>query len=343
MNKLLSIATFVCLGIAVCTEIRGEDKFTKSNVATAIMDIKKMRSDENLNSSERIEIREKSIAIIEHELEILFSLIKSSSDVKLLDVIVTDNDLFPFCIDFIITKQDKLDDDISNTISDYIVNNNKNNSTTAEYINKVILMDWKLNRYPEGMQNFIVKNTKENGIKFYAYFVLSDNMKSRLQNYYKAQSNKLLIGERTRTTHSIPLYATLLLASDGDSQAIDKLSKLIDEIDVNNNFDLFYIVVGSAITKQQKLLDKLSVIMKKDSREKFFGYDCVPQKISLKNEAAASLSILDENFPSTSFWEDTSGEHINKCIQWLEENKLNLNMDNQALIKKIQKTRLNDL
>ena len=343
MNKSLSIAAFVCLLIPFCIEARGEDKFNKNNVATAIMDIKKMRSHEQLNSSERIVIREKSIAIIKHELKILFSLVKSSSDVKLLNVIITDDDIFPFCIDFIIAEQNKLEDDISNKISDYIVNNNKNDSTTGAYVNRIISMDWKLNRYPESIQNVIVKGIKEKKIKFYAYFILSDNMKSQLQNYFRAQSNKLLIGERTRTTHSIPFYATLLLAFDGDRQAIDNLSKLIDEIDVNNNFDLFYLVVGSAITKQQKLLNKLCVIMQKDGREKFFGYDCMPQKISLKNEAAASLSILDENFPSTSFWDDTSGEHINKCIQWLNENKLNLNIDNQTLIKKIQQTRLNDL
>lgn len=69
----------------------------------------------------------------------------------------------------------------------------------------------------------------------------------------------------------------------------------------------------------------------------------MPQKITLRNETASSFSLLDDEFPATSFWEDSSIEHMDKCVLWLRENKLNLNIEVKILIQKLQNTRLNNL
>jgi hypothetical protein len=173
MRKLLSIAVFICFLITICAEISGEDKFNKSNIADAVISIIRMRSNEKINSSERIRIREKSIATIKHELSILFSMIKTSADVKLLNDIVTDNDLSLFCIDFIIAEQGKLDDNISNEIVDYIIKTVENDSS-VKYVNRMILLNLPSSRYTESTQDFIVDNLKQNKIKFYSYWILSD-------------------------------------------------------------------------------------------------------------------------------------------------------------------------
>ena len=342
MRKLLSTAAFLYFSIAVCTEISGDGKFRKDNITDAIAAAAEMRSNEKLNSTERIKIREKSIAIIKYELSILFSQIKSPSDVKLLNDVVTDNELFLFCIDFIIAEQNKLDDNVASETIDYVIKNAHNDSA-IKYVNRMLLSDCPLSRYTENTQDFIVDNLKRNKIKFYSYWILSDANKEKLYNFYQSQSQKLLKGRRHKHSHAVPLFSTILLASDGDKTAIERLAKLIDSIDTSNNFDLFYVIIGAAITKQPSLIEKLSILLKEDKRERFFGYDSMPKKITLRNEAAASLSLLDDKFPATSFWDDSSIEHLNKCILWLKENKLNLNIDTNLLIKNIQNTRINDL
>ena len=342
MRKQLLTVVFICFLITVCLEIRGNDKFSKNNINDAITAIVRMRSNEKLNSSERIKISEKSITIIKHELSILFSQIKSHSDVKLLNNIVTDNKIFLFCIDSIIAEQNKLDDDIANKTVDYIVKNVPNDST-IKYVNRMLLSDSPLSRYTENVQDFIVDNLKRNKIKFYSYWILSDAKKKKLYDFYQVQSRKLLKGRRHRRSHAVPLFSTILLASDGDKNAIERLAELIDRIDANNNFDLFYVIIGAAITKQPLLIEKLKIVLTKDKREKFFGYDTMPQKITLRNETASSFSLLDDEFPATSFWEDSSIEHMDKCVLWLRENKLNFNIEVKILIQKLQNTRLNNL
>ena len=54
MRKQLLTVVFICFLIAVCLEIRGNDKFSKNNINDAITAIVRMRSNEKLNSSERI-------------------------------------------------------------------------------------------------------------------------------------------------------------------------------------------------------------------------------------------------------------------------------------------------
>lgn len=342
MRKLLSTAAFLYFSIAVCTEISGDGKFRKDNITDAIAAAAEMRSNEKLNSTERIKIREKSIAIIKYELSILFSQIKSPSDVKLLNDVVTDNELFLFCIDFIIAEQNKLDDNVASETIDYVIKNAHNDSA-VKYVNHMLLSDCPLSRYTENTQDFIVDNLKLNKIKFYGYWILSDANKGKLYHFYQSQSRKLLQGRRHKQSHAVPLFSTILLASDGDKTAVERLSELIDHIDTSNNFDLFYVIIGAAITKQPSLMEKLTILLKEDKRERFFGHDSMPEKITLRNEAAASFSLLDDKFPATSFWDDSSMEHMDQCVLWLKENKLNLDIDTNTLIKKIQNTRLVDL
>lgn len=342
MNKTLSMTVLMCFLLTLCVDIKGKEMFRKNNISNAISNIEKMRSDENIIPSERVMIRERSVAIIKHELSILFSLIKSSSDVNFLHDIVSDDKLFLFSVDFIVAEQNKLDSDFSNRIVNYIIRNSSSNSA-IEYATRIIQLNWSADRYPESFQDFIVENLKQNKIKFYSYYILPDNKKQLLYDYYRTQSKKLLKGNRHKSSHAVPLIATILLASDGNMDAVERLNKLVDGIDINNNFDLLYIVAGTTITRNPLLITKICKLLEEDNREKFFGYDSMPKKITIKNEAAASLSLLDNRFPETSFWSDPSIEHINKCVLWLKNNKLDLNIDNKTLIQKIQRTRLNDL
>ena len=68
MRRLLSTAAFLYFSIAVCTEISGDGKFRKDNITDAIAAVAEMRSNEKLNPTERVKIREKSITIIKYEL-----------------------------------------------------------------------------------------------------------------------------------------------------------------------------------------------------------------------------------------------------------------------------------
>ena len=176
-------------------------------------------------------------------------------DNAVLEIEIDDDNSFLLCLDLIISEQMTLDDAMSESMTNYIVQNGSTTSAAA-YINKLLLSDRKKNLYAESAQDFIADHILDRKVKFYAYFILPDSKKKLLKNALQMQSRKMLTGNRSKSTHALPFISTILLASDGDKKAIDILDQILDSIDIENNFDLFYLIVGSAITQQQKLIDK---------------------------------------------------------------------------------------
>ncbi|MBO4491887.1 MAG: hypothetical protein J5944_11070 [Lentisphaeria bacterium] len=320
----------------------GRDVICLKKIDNAVLEIEMMRKNEQLKEIERIQIREKAFEVIGKEIKNLFDSIKSMSDVTLLKDLLDDDNSFLLCLDLIISEQMTLDDAMSESMTNYIVQNGSTTSVSA-YINRLLLSDRKKNLYVESAQAFIADHILDRKLKFYAYFILQDSKKRFLKNSLQMQSRKMLTGNRSKSTHALPFISTILLASDGDKKAIDILDQILDSIDIENNFDLFYLIVGSAITQQQKLIDKICFILKIDDRMKFFGFDCDPQYGTVRQEAAASLSLIDAHFPSTSFFSEMSPEHIRICLAWIKNNKIDLRAAKIELLNKISKTRLDNL
>ena len=121
------------------------------------------------------------------------------------------------------------------------------------------------------------------------------------------------------------LSATACLAFDGDEEATTKLCLYLDHISVDNLRFMDAITI-CALSKQRKVIDKIIHIMKTDMREKFWGYDVIPNVTGPRRAAAGALSKIDKNFPPYTY-EARDMRHdseMDACLEWLKTHEIDL-------------------
>ncbi len=207
-----------------------------------------------------------------------------------------------------------------------------------EYAYAVLTKYFPEEHYSEGMLDFLSVMIMGGGSSWTLYFHCPPKLKLKLRPRL-AQYSSDLKPKGSHQLAKVSLYATVLLAYDGDEEAVDKLCQYLGhlrECDIRNDC-----MAACALSRQRKVVDALIHIMKTDKRVKFFGHDCVPSSLSFRGEAAIALSLVDPTFPKYDYQvahdgmkdDDNDGQakedpQLKKCLEWLETHEIKLDIPN---------------
>ncbi len=179
--------------------------------------------------------------------------------------------------------------------------------------------------YSEAMLDFMGEIVMTGRIDGRYYFCLPRKQRLKLQPRLEKLSARLPIREPHNDGYG-PLYATVFMAHEGDEAAIDRLCRYLShlqECDFGNDS-----IMLCALSRQRKVIDKLIYIMRNDPREKFLGYDCIPNSYKYSTQAAIALGMLDPSFPKYGrlYKKGQDGEdlQLRKCIEWTDTHELDL-------------------
>ena len=213
-----------------------------------------------------------------------------------------------------------------------------------QYARIVLTLRFPEEHYSDGMLDFLSVMIMEGRSSWTLYFHCPPKLKLRLRPQLVKYSSGLRAKGSHLWTSTVPLYATVLLAYDGDVEAVDKLCQYLGhlrECDISNDC-----MAACALSRQRKVVDALIHIMRTDTRVKFIGYDCEPSSLSFRGEAAIALSLIDPSFPKYDYPVAQDGmkddgnngpakddPQLRKCLEWLETHEISLDIpDGQPIV-----------
>ena len=125
-----------------------------------------------------------------------------------------------------------------------------------------------------------------------------------------------------------PWFALLILARNGDKNAIKKVIKLANPTNVKITDHISYqkrrnqvqlMPVQLAYVQQPEIVELLKKFL--HIKESYFnGHDCVPQRSDLSHASARALSNMIEGYPKVNNWGYTK-KLRKECIEWFDKHK----------------------
>ena len=153
------------------------------------------------------------------------------------------------------------------------------------------------------------------------YFILTDESAGAVAETAKSSMKRFSKSKGVKDENLFSLLSASFLASRGDKSAINLLDSLLEKLELDSLLDTAYVIQAAAMSRNEKLTQKVVSIITSDKRSKSNGSDVVPQELSFAQIAASSCSLVIEGFPSIGYWGDYD-EAVKKDVQeWLEANK----------------------
>ena len=268
--------------------------------------------------------------ICNNEINNMIKKINESSDMKNIMPLLKDPWVFSQCVHNIITAQKKMPVAINHMIMDFIIKNGtlsareSDDSSAVYYTRQVFIHQLSEENLSADFLIYVVHLLNSGKLKFWHYFLLPEVERRKMHPKLMELSVKL-VPDGNHISQRIPLMATACLAFDGNEEAITKLCTYLDNIKLEH-FDLrcaFYIC---ALSKQQKVIDKIIYIMKNDIRERYYGGCILPPSDGPRRAAARALSAIDRNFPSYTdkAMDMKHDSEMDACLEWLQTHDIDL-------------------
>jgi len=171
------------------------------------------------------------------------------------------------------------------------------------------------------IQDWMVKQVKADKDCWMLYLLLDAERRDSVKETLTKTMHRLSDGlKRGKRSHFYSLIYTALPAMDGDQDSIATLADILDNLDIENHFDVRFVIPAVAMTGNTPLLEKLAHIAEWDRRRKWLGDDVIPNAYDFAHEAATALARVLDGFPEHTRWDKYDEEKRLMVSQWLKTN-----------------------
>jgi len=169
------------------------------------------------------------------------------------------------------------------------------------------------------IQQWLVDKINGGGPGGAFYFILTEDNARTVEKTATESMRRFSKTSKRKDDQMFSAMSIVFLASRGDEGAVKLLDSLLEQRDINSEFDSGIILVA-AMSGNEKLIKKILGIVTTDKRTRFIGDDCMPPEVSFAHEAAVACALTIDGFPPVKRWfkyDDGVKENVRL---WIEAN-----------------------